>query len=700
MYTFFEGGGIELKKNKLHKKSNSAIYAQSFESGKDFVKLRSEAVERDLIAPTQTVARRKIAKYYNMSLKELELDYLSKCDQFVASKPTVEVLSNSSGSASKATLTLDGHALNPLQQAKDSSARVVEYSHAYKVMEGLFETTKELNLQNKMYQFKGDRLYAYNGTLNFKNSSIGSLAKEVKDLNTMASSLWKRLKDAHMRDGLSNRLVVAGEVGKEEYAVPVAMLISNEVTIKPERLKKMDGTEIFNQHIHFTLFTDRKLSDTVADDLYVLWDDITGKYSTSRDAFEFKPAYSATAEDDSITSTLKETTKYLMDPSKWDVLALNENDSDDMREFKIEVFAEYYNAYTNIKRMKTLGLLRDAMSYISRFSQFENASVFNKSDILGELLTQLNELKYNHKAKRYEFNHVRLLTDDEIIHENKTYLSNILVPKEYKDALDSFVDGIVGELKNDKDKLYAEYFKMNEFNSSLQDFYDVLDEAEMEDGNKLYSMDKDVFSSEEFKKEFNESFDYRNYNHFTKYRDLKMKQASTLRGNNDYLHRQIMKAIELVGRLCDIELLRKAIGNLVNSEGTKIKYSRDEIDARIFKKRLTFRQAINAKPTVEKDVTFSNMFYEENGMTLPLDGRETETVELYVDDTDDYEEWFELFRVPEDKRDALKDKLGLVTPNYIITEDLPEFQFKHMIYGLKFEDYKKQKEKELGLTSV
>lgn len=682
-----------MKKNKLHRKSNSAIYAQALESGRDFVKLRSEAVKRDMISPTRTAGRDKMAAYYNMTLKELELQYLDKCEQFVASKPTVEVLTNTSGSASKATVTLDGHALNPLQQAKDSSARVVEFSHGYQVMEGLFKTAINMNFKNKMYQFEGKKLYAYNGVLSFTNSNKGSLAKEVKYLNDKASALWKRLKDSHMRDGISNRLTTINN----DYAVPVGMLISNEMTINTEKLESMNGKGIFHPHIHFTLFTDEKLKSTVDDELYRLWDDITGStYKTDRQAFKFEIAYSGSADaNSSVVDTLKETTKYLMDPSKWNVLALNEDDSDDLKEFKIELFAEYFNAYTNIKRIKSLGLLRDALGYISRFSQFENASVINKSDVLGEFLTQLNELKFNHKAKRYDFNHIRLLTDDEIIHENKNYLSSILVSKEYKGALNSFVDGIIGELSNDKDKLYAEYFKSNEFNSSLQDLHDRLDDVEVEATDKLCSMVKDAFSSNEFEKEFNEPFVYGNYNHFVKYRDLKMKHAKSLKGRDDYLHRQIMISIELMGKLCDIELFRKAIDNLVNSEGTKIKYSRKKIDERIFDKRLAYRKAVSASSTKEKDVTFSNMFYEENGMSLPLDGRTSETVELFVDDSDDYEEWFELFRVPEDKREALLDDLGLVTPNYIFKEDDLEYRFKNMIYGLTFEDYKKQKESDL-----
>ena len=60
-----------MKKNKLHRKSNEAIYAQAFKSGHDFVELRAEAVERDLIAPTKTAGRRKTASSYNMSLQEV-----------------------------------------------------------------------------------------------------------------------------------------------------------------------------------------------------------------------------------------------------------------------------------------------------------------------------------------------------------------------------------------------------------------------------------------------------------------------------------------------------------------------------------------------------------------------------------------------------------------------------------------------------
>ena len=91
-----------------------------------------------------------------------------------------------------------------------------------------------------MYNFEGEQIYAYNITFSFTNSDKGQLSQEVNTLNKMVSSFWKRLKDAYVRNGKSNRLAVASD--ETGYAAPIGMLIANEVTINSEKLLAMNGT--------------------------------------------------------------------------------------------------------------------------------------------------------------------------------------------------------------------------------------------------------------------------------------------------------------------------------------------------------------------------------------------------------------------------------------------------------------------------
>ena len=332
-----------------------------------------------------------------------------------------------------------------------------------------------------------------------------------------------------------------------------------------------------------------------------------------------------------------------------------------MRDFKIKLFSEYFKSYTGkIDRIRPFGLLYHANSYVNRFAEFENASIFNKSDILGDLLTQLNELKFNHIKNKYDFNYVRRLTDDEVIHENKSYISKILVSEDYKKELNIFIERVLPELKSDKDKLFAEYFKQKEFKSTIDDLYEMIDEEVQETNINKHKMHKDVFNTIEFRNAYNESFEVGNYDHFIKYRTLKETQIAS----DDTISKEtidnIYSAIELFGKACDSLILKQAIQNLIDSNNSIVRYSRDEIDARIFAKRLSYRQAVGLDPTNAKDVQFSQMFYQENGMMLPIDGRDSETIDLFVEEIDEYEELLDLFRVPDNKRQNVKMKLQYI----------------------------------------
>ncbi|MEG0380138.1 MAG: hypothetical protein RR603_00400, partial [Kurthia sp.] len=362
-----------------HKKDNVAVMAQSLNSGKNFVQLRLQGVKDGLILPTNTATRRQLSRSKGVSLKDIEIDFLQNCMNYVVSNPTFEVLSNSSVSAMKATVTLCGHHLNPLQQAKDSSRRVVEYRHSVTIMHGLFEESKKHNFKNSTYNYDGDQLHAYAGVFSFTNSDKGHLGADVSALNDMASKFWKKLKDANNRTSSLNRLnSIDGS-----YASPVGMLLSNEMTANTDKMQALDGKGIFHPHIHFILFTDKELGDDARKEMYAIWNDVTGARKTDIQAFSFAPVYSkSTNKDGAISNIIKEVTKYLMDPSKWDLLALKDDDTKALRQFKIELFSEYFNAYESMKRVRTYGLLRDAQSYINRFSDFENASIYKNSDIL------------------------------------------------------------------------------------------------------------------------------------------------------------------------------------------------------------------------------------------------------------------------------------------------------------------------------
>lgn len=627
-----------MKKNINLKKDNAAIVGQSLKSGTDFVSLRLAGVKEDKIAPTVNPNRKALARSGGISVKDVEIDYLENCVNFVVAKPNIEVLSNSAATAMKVTITQDGHHLNPLQQAKDAGRRVVEYRHMANVMESLYYTSTDSSFKNTTYDYHGEKIYAYSGVLSFRNTDMGSLANERLDLNDYGSKLWKKLKDAHKRNGLSNRLASADGTG---YAAPVGMLLSNEMTINDDKLKAMDGNGIFHPHIHFILFTDKELSDTVKDDIYNIWDGLTGStYKTDIQAFSFAPVYSKSAKvSDSIVDSLKEVTKYLMDPSKWDVLALNDTDTADLRAFKIELFAEYFNAYKGRKRLRGLGLLRDAQGYISRFKKFENASIYKQSDMLPALLTQLNEIVYNHRRGKYEFNHVRVLSDDELLHENKTFLSKILVSESYKKEMDTFVDDALGDLKTDKDRLFAMTFRNTKYHSSLSDVFDMFDKTMKDLEYDTYKMDKEVFNRQQFREQFGVDFEFGNYDHFEKYRSWKSVDFEGVAG-----------AVDLLGRVCDVTLLKGALNNLVNVSGTSAKYSRNEIDSRIFAKRSGYRDALGLQSHVGYSISSPNsfgmnkMFFQMNGMTLPTDGRDFEVMEFFVDEID-VTEWADLFRV-------------------------------------------------------
>lgn len=635
-----------MKRNYGNKKENGALYKQSLISGRDFVSLRLEAVKRDLIAPTDTADRRYYARNDKSSLKKVEIDFLETAANFVAAKPTIEVLSNSAESAMSSTVTLDGHHLNPLQQAKDASRRVVEYRHAAHSMEGLFNVAKKQNLKN--YTYEGDRLYAYAGVLSFTNAHKGNLKTEVKALNDKASAFWKKLKDAHNRDGLTNRLTAANGDG---YAAPVGMLMANEMTINTDKLLAMDKKGIYHPHIHFILFTDKPLADSVTADLYQIWDDLTGTRYTVPNAFTFAKVYSKSAtidESSAILDSLKEVTKYLMDPSKMNIFSLKKTDSVALRDFKVELFAEYFNAYSGMKRMRSYGLLRDAQGFINRFSDFENASIFKTSDILGNLLTQLNELKYDIKKQRYNFNHIRVLTSDEILHENNSYLSRVLVSEDYKKDLDDFVDIVIGELKTDKDILFAEYCKNKQYHSTARDMMDMFDKEFADIDRRKKRMTGILFDADTFKATYGFDFELGNYDHFVLYRDSARSLGSVLRSMDvDEAAEDADKLdqfVELFGKACDIKLLKTAFEKLLSTDESRAVYSRTDIDQRIFDQRREYRAA-----GISVSMDIANLFFQKNGMTLPIDARTHETIDLFAKEKS-FEELCDLFRVPDGAR--------------------------------------------------
>ncbi|MEG0380137.1 MAG: hypothetical protein RR603_00395, partial [Kurthia sp.] len=114
----------------------------------------------------------------------------------------------------------------------------------------------------------------------------------------------------------------------------------------------------------------------------------------------------------------------------------------------------------------------------------------------------LNEMKYDVKARKYNFKHVRLLSDDEILHENKTFLSNVLVSDLYKQELDQFVHSAINYLTTDKDKLFATYFKQTQYHTTLTDLISMFKNSVQEIRYDRHKMPLTVFNPQSYKKHF------------------------------------------------------------------------------------------------------------------------------------------------------------------------------------------------------
>lgn len=652
-----------MKKYNLESQQKKAddIYPIALKSGYEHVQLRLQCVRMGLIKPTDTKDRRNIARDENMSLKEVEIRFLENCEKYSAARPDIEVLSNSARSAQKATVTLDGHHLNPLQQAKDSSYRIVQYMRKVSEMEDLFYLANREDFGSDAYRYDGGTLYSYSFALTMRNSDKGELNQEVSDLNAFVTKLNKRLKDSYRNDYKKNRLTAVDG----SRACPVGMLISNELTVNDEQMNAMDSYKLFHPHIHGVLFTDKELNKNIAEDIYAIWDEITdnktrGKstsnrsYSTNRAGFSFSLAYNPLpsidgSEDEKkrgVIETVKEATKYLLDPEKWSVMALDKSDTDAMKQFKSEVFAEYFNAYAGLQRMRTYGLLKDATTFVNRFSAFEKAMTMSDGDVLPDILTQLNTLVFNSKKDRYELKHDRNLTNDEIIYENRTYLSNMLVSDEFKNDLNNFIEEALEDIENPKDRLFAVHFRNKVFNSSIDDLFDSIDEELAVIRGKFHIVKKEVFDKKQYEDDFGKEFEIGDYKHFTNYCKMLDSHMDSFKDDlSGDFYKDEGNFRRSLGRACDLELLKTAISKTLNVAKTEAELDLKLVEERTFRARNIYRDIVRASSD-QHDIPFNGLFYRLNGMSITM---MDDNVPYFVseDKFSSYEDLRDLFRVPE-----------------------------------------------------
>ncbi|MEG0380136.1 MAG: hypothetical protein RR603_00390, partial [Kurthia sp.] len=149
--------------------------------------------------------------------------------------------------------------------------------------------------------------------------------------------------------------------------------------------------------------------------------------------------------------------------------------------------------------------------------------------------------------------------------------------------------------------------------------------------------------------------------HFVNYRLSKMNDIENDSTMTSETASAIYQAIESFGKACDVEMLKNAVISKASLSGNQAIYSRKEIDIRILEKRKEYRDSVicmNGKP----DMQMSQLFYQNNGMNMPMDGRTHEVVSFHVNEKKSTD-LFDLFRVPQGARKQVEQGLKGVTIN-------------------------------------
>lgn len=160
----------------------------------------------------------------------------------------------------------------PIQEANDASRLINQRRTELALAQAFIDQTEDVPLR------------AYMLTVTVPNCDQGDLAGTVSALSSNLSALMKAVKDSQKRHGRFYATALDG--GRADI---YGSLISQEITVNPDRLKKCDAHGLFHPHAHLILLTvdDLDIDQTKAD-FFAKWQSLNSGFSLSRDAFSLE----------------------------------------------------------------------------------------------------------------------------------------------------------------------------------------------------------------------------------------------------------------------------------------------------------------------------------------------------------------------------------------------------------------------------
>ena len=388
-------------------------------------KINTTGVNDDaLMATGWAEIEKSTSFYYRMALNCVQTGYLTTKQlsvkrqasfntgmQYARSAHKTTLLSSSDGSTSRAIavpMTADHHA--PIQEVADSSKRINDMRN-------------ELELMQRKYRLEtGGQLYAYMLTFTVPNCRQGDLDKTWVSLYKAVRKVLEKIDRDYSR-GTKQTYILPAVDGTD--AELIGSLVSQEITVNEDSLAKRQVTNLYHPHTHVVLLTDKPLATVLAKDLlFDVFNAQCPQYNLARKAFLLEEAYADNGQDTSLLQAAEEATKYAVKPTAWLRLAQYPNNDP----FYLKTFAELFTVIHSHKAHVTRKLWRDAARIWRQMGRSSIASVFGfglSEDSLPAVVTELVDLAYNRKTKRYTAKHNRSLTDAELLYYNRTLLSGL-----------------------------------------------------------------------------------------------------------------------------------------------------------------------------------------------------------------------------------------------------------------------------------
>lgn len=515
---------LKSKERKVIKDSNGNVlkefkgktiqdrYATAINTEKKFTNMMIEAESQGLVKQTRK-----------------QLNNMRSFVGIMQSNPSQDLLHSSDSTHGKMRkLISSGDHHSPLQQQQDSSVRVNEVMQQMQIAERLTKAESDI-----FGELSGE-MHAYMLTLTRPNSHKGKLHDDYKKHRSRVSKLLKALDDGAKR-GNGVQLIDGVYLGG---------FVSHEVTINEKKLANKQTQGLYHPHTHVILLSDGVLDIPATKDvLLTKWRALNSDLSLSKDAFDLRSAYSEKDDTDDI-SPIKEIIKYSVKPAIWNSLS-NVHD-----QFQVEVFSELYNAIRRKKLKHSHGLLNQAKSFLSLFSDFSNAMSFSMLDEFPDIVTQLTELIFDDKKGLfggYNAVYQRQLTADEIVYYNASMIEDVLVSNGVVDQIDDFFVKYADDLQSKRQQVYAEVFKGFVFLETGKDLIARFEElAQIEDdknkGLKAYDirlLRQSVLDTVDYDNYHNQWFiepDLTTHNNFmrderNKYFDLFDKYVAPVKGD-------------------------------------------------------------------------------------------------------------------------------------------------------------------------